>query len=59
MFEECFSMIELNGLTEIYRKAGPSDLSDMDFAELSRILVEALKAVLYDPEEQMNVQPMH
>lgn len=51
MFEECFSMIELNTLSENNLPAAAMESHDPAFFELSKLLVEALDRALNHTEE--------
>lgn len=50
MFEECFSMIELNGLME-GKSASPTDIEeDQLFHYISRAVVYALEEALFEQD---------
>lgn len=54
MFEECFSMIELNGLIEA-REPGASELDpDPDLETLQSVLISALDEALSKLDEEFS-----
>ena len=51
MFEESFSMIELNALTEAMQQGNDLLVSDVEFDALHSVLLKALDMALSNPDE--------
>lgn len=54
MFEECFSMIELNGLVERKSATTTDAENDQLFHYISRVVVTALEDALFDQDHAPN-----
>jgi hypothetical protein len=53
MFEECFSMIELNALTEIAEVVSPDMPVNPEFEDLNTLLVSALEEALGGEDDSL------